>query len=464
MTPSSGNTDLPKSLPVAEDGSRRVLTLRSFGVGALISGLIAAIAPFNDSVVANSYLIGSYLPPALVLSCFVLIVLLNAPLHRLRPQWAFSAGELSVILAMLLVACAIPGQGLMRQLIPILVSSHHHGASDPQFWSYFASLGLPSWLFPERSFDPSATTSGIVSWFYRRVPEDQSIPFAAWVVPLAGWGIFFAAMFAVLLAMAEILRQQWAVNERLAFPLAQLQLALIEPPERGRGLNTLFRSRSFWLATVVVFIAHSLTVLHGYIVSIPALPLRWDLSGILSEPPWTYMHQLVKTGQIYFTFIGVTYFIQSRIALSLWAVFMIQQTVNMQLEVVGASVPPLAWKDQHLGAGAALLFGRPMDRPTPLDAGASTSHARGAPRRTNGIVRLPSHRGGNDRGRLGGDVRMAVGGRRGADDDRNHRCLYHRKPHHHRANRGRNRHALHACDGRYRSDLSLDASEHVQRA
>ena len=48
--------------------------------------------------------------------------------------------------------------------------------------------------------------------------------------------------------MIAIVRKQWFENERLAFPLAQIQLALVDQPPRGRWLNELMRRRSFWIA------------------------------------------------------------------------------------------------------------------------------------------------------------------------------------------------------------------------
>ncbi len=350
---SSSDPPPPLALP-----ARRAVNWRSVGIGLLLSGIVAGLAPVNDFVITNGFLIGSYLPPVLVLAVFVLVVLINAPLHRLRPRSVLSPGELAVILAMLLTACAVPGQGLMRELLPIPVAMFFHGASEAAFWQYFQTLELPSWLFPTGSFEDEARTSEVVRQFYGRTPAGEAIPWAAWVVPLAGWGVFFLGLFAVLLALSEVLRRQWALNERLAFPLAQLQLALIEPPEPGRRLNALFRTRGFWIAAGLVFFLHGMTGLNQYFPSIvPAVPLAWNLSGVFSEQPWSYLHPLVKTGTLYFTFIGITYFIQSRIAFSLWVIFLVQDLVSMQFQVFGRSIPMAAWHDQHLGAGVVLLLG-----------------------------------------------------------------------------------------------------------
>ena len=57
-------------------------------------------------------------PLAAVLIQFLLIVCINAPLHRWAPRYALRSGELAVILLMVLVACSIPNWVGSCSLIP----------------------------------------------------------------------------------------------------------------------------------------------------------------------------------------------------------------------------------------------------------------------------------------------------------------------------------------------------------
>ena len=102
--------------PPLEDRPRWV-TWRSVLLGSAAVCLVSTLVPYNDFVVANSNLVGSYLPVVMVLTFFVLIVLINGPLHRFAPRFALRSGELGVIMAMLLATCSIPSQGLMRSFI-----------------------------------------------------------------------------------------------------------------------------------------------------------------------------------------------------------------------------------------------------------------------------------------------------------------------------------------------------------
>src|SRR6478609_1214965 len=102
----------PRALPLSS--SRPAIGVRSVAIGTLISALVAGVAPYNDFVVGNGFLIGCYLPVAFVLCMFLLVACVNAPLRRWVPRVALTGGELSVVTVMMLAACSIPCQGLLR--------------------------------------------------------------------------------------------------------------------------------------------------------------------------------------------------------------------------------------------------------------------------------------------------------------------------------------------------------------
>jgi hypothetical protein len=352
--PPENYTPLPAELGAAQ---ARWVTWRSGLLGTAAVLLICGLTPYNDYIVANTYLVGSYLPIIVAIWMFLFIVLVNAPLHRFLPRHALSSGELAVMLGMMLVACSLPSSGLMRVIIPMMVAPLHFGAIDEQFWQALTQLELPSWLNPAPVTE-EGRTSWIVTSFYGRLHEDIPVPFDAWVPPLIGWGVFVFALFATLIGMMILIRRQWAENERLPFPIVQLQLALIESPAPGRALNSLFRGPAFWIALCGVFAVQSSAALHLYFPrTVPEVPLTYDLHSILANEPWVHFSGFVKSNRVYFTFIGVTYFIQSRVGFSLWAIFLITQIINVQQAMFQRTVHGGALMDQHLGASVAFIAG-----------------------------------------------------------------------------------------------------------
>ena len=70
----------------------RAFTWRSIGLGLLSTAFVCAAAPFNDIVLSDTSLAAGYFPLASVLVMFVMIVCLNAPLHRWAPRRALVFG------------------------------------------------------------------------------------------------------------------------------------------------------------------------------------------------------------------------------------------------------------------------------------------------------------------------------------------------------------------------------------
>lgn len=336
----------------------RAITARALLIGSLLAVGVNLLTPFNDYVVVNTFMVGSYLPLALMLAIVLLVMVGNGLLRVALPRYVLQTGELAVILMMLLVACSVPSQGLLRQLVPTLVTPFHYGEENPSYYEAMAKSGVPNWLFPLPLTDPKSPTSSIVKNFYGNVPAGESIPYGVWVLPILSWSVYLAGFFAACIGLAYLLRTQWAEHERLAFPLVQLQTSLIEAPEPGRALNRLFRHRSFWITAGIILIVHSVNALHLYNEKLwPEIPRSYDFRRFTGEAPWVHFGEAVRRNVIYFTFIGATYFIRARTAFSIWFIFLAMQTywavrADMQVPVPGAQT-----EDQHIGACIAFALG-----------------------------------------------------------------------------------------------------------
>jgi len=343
-------TSDPSNQTAGRASDARGVTVRSVALGSVMVCLVCGLTPYNDYVVANTFMVGSYLPLVMVIATFFLVILVNAPLHRFRHESAFSTRELAVVLAMMLVSCSLPSQGLMRAWLPTLVAPFYLGQGNEMFWKAFLALDLPTWLFPVRDM-AGGRLDPVVRDFYGRVADGSPAPYGAWVLPLLGWGVFIGAWVVTMLALAVLTRRQWGIDERLPFPIAQLQLSLIEAPAPGHALNALFRSRAFWASLVTVFVVQSTNPLHSYFPrNIPQIPLFFDLSSILVNEPFVYFNSSVKRATIFFTFIGITYFIQTRTAFSIWSIWLICQVLVVQQRMFQSDIPGPAWRDQHFGA------------------------------------------------------------------------------------------------------------------
>jgi hypothetical protein len=366
----------------------RALTL---AIGSLASIVIGAFTPLNDYVLNNTPVIGSALPTAVVLALLLGIVLLNTPLRRYRPRRALTSGELTIILAMALVACAVPAGGVMRYLVGHITGLQILTAEDDRYRQLLHEADLPAWLFPTFSTDlANRAADPVLRDFAGRVPLHDptwwdsllAVPWLAWVPPLLAWGTLCLLLAAALIAMALLFRRQWSDNERLPFPLAGIYIALVEDPRPGSLLNPTLSSHSFWICAGLVFIAHAFAGLHTYFPRFaPEVPLGFDLRTILSSGAWTYVEDDFKRAQVYFTLVGITYFLSQKVAFSLWFFFVLLQLTrvgygnwemdfsdNMQRDQLFGAVFPYAAAflfvaRAHLARVARLMF----SPPTPND-------------------------------------------------------------------------------------------------
>ncbi len=331
---------------------QRVFTVRAFLLGLLGVALICGLTPYNDYALNNTFLVGNNLPIGVVMLLFLIAVLVNGPLTRFAPRWSLSAGELTLAFSMTLISCALPSSGLMRYLPGSLVGPLWVSRSNAEYLALLERLHLPHWLFPTI---PGAgprqwMNSPVITQFFGRTPPDEVPPYMAWLVPAVAWGIFLAALYGALLCMVTMVRRQWNENERLPFPLTQIYLPLIEPARPGRWFNATLGQRSFWVAFLCIFALHLWNGCSKYWPEyLPTIPVYYDQYQLFTESPWRYVDYKIKNAAVFFTVVGVTYFLSSPVAFSLWFFFIAQQFYRMYLGVTTNDPNIYGQYDQHFG-------------------------------------------------------------------------------------------------------------------
>jgi hypothetical protein len=326
---------------------------------------LCAITPFNNYVANNTDMIGNALPTSVV---FVLLIVsaANGLLSRYAPRLSLSAAELGLALGMVLIGCGVAAVGLMRYLPGHLVQYWALQASYPGFAEAVQTMDLPQWLWPRVNTTSVASASAdpVVRDFVGRIPSGSTslidqlrdVPWGAWAMPALAWGTFFSLLFGSVIFLTLIFRRQWVDNERLPFPLATVFMSLIEPPAPGRAFNRLLSSRAFWITFGLVFVVHLINGLARYDPThFPAIPLRFDLTTTLSELPWSLTERLFKTQTIFLTVVGIVYFADTRVALSIWVMFVLLQIFRMAAGTGGIEVTHGMQRDQIVGA--TLAFG-----------------------------------------------------------------------------------------------------------
>ncbi len=180
----------------------------------------------------------------------------------------------------------------------------------------------------------------------------------AWVRPGLTWGIFLLALYGAMICMVSLVRRQWVENERLAFPLAQIYLTLLEQPQKGKYFAPILRTTAFWLPFTAVFLVHIWNGMASYWPrDIPIIPLTFDLTGVFKEHPWSYTDpDNFQKATLYFTVVGVTYFLPNSVSFSLWFFFIANQFWRMgQGSLTGDQTNPGRSED-HFGGCIAFAL------------------------------------------------------------------------------------------------------------
>ncbi len=278
---------------------------RAFLIGLFLSALINVWETFSYYIVHSSWMRFGYISVATMLP-FVLIVFPgNAFLRWARRDWALKPWELVVIFSMAMVAAIFPTLGIAGFLISFTAAPFYYASPENQ-WEQYLTRYVPSWLAP-------SPEGHAIEWLYRGVPAGQSIPWAAWAAPMFWWAALIAAVFVVCFCSAVILRKHWVENERLAFPLAQLPLMLIEGSDAGgRALPPFARHKLFWLGAAVPFLIICWNIIGYFEPAWPRINIyRWNVLRLARGFPAILL-------KVNFFVICFAYFTPLNILLSVW--------------------------------------------------------------------------------------------------------------------------------------------------
>ncbi len=281
-------------------------------------------------------LVNSHLPTA----PFCLIILLalgwNLVVKRF-PALSLSSRELTVVMALMLVACFPPTAGMFRFFQRQLTLPWYYLASGGQTeWEKFRILEyIPSYLFPTPA--PSVQ-DGIVqmdSTVYRGLFQGlgrgtdgiplSAVPWSAWVGPLMYWGPLICLMSIAIVALAFLVHRQWAVHEQLSYPLAQV-LSTLVTRKPGSVVPDLFRNRLFWWGALPVLFLYVLDYLNQWFpMSVPGLKTLLPNLKSWNVPLQQYFPALTKSDGFWylcsqtlmFSVVGAAYFVASEISLTM---------------------------------------------------------------------------------------------------------------------------------------------------
>lgn len=309
--------------PVATPDLRRGITWRAIALGGLLMPLNAY---WITVVEVRWYTLDGTCLPLFITPIFMLFCLcgLNAGLRRMRPRFALDQSELLAAYLMLVVGSVLAGHDLVQNLFGIIAHADRFNTPERNYGgTFFRYLVAARFLLVKDPDAIKAFYQGGADW-YR---PQYLIPFL-W--PLLSWGLFLFVIIAMCLCLSIIIRRAWTDNERLAFPIVQLPLAMTAEAGRGHGF---WSNPLMWAGFVFAAGINAINGMHYLYPSWPYLEFvkQYNIGQYMNGRPWDAIRD---TNMAMYPFaIGLAYFLPLDLAFSCWFFFVGRKA----FQVVGAT-------------------------------------------------------------------------------------------------------------------------------
>jgi len=314
------------------------MTFRAILIGLLLGLGIVAVGYFNDWIMAQSYLATNLIPVCVYGFLLIGLLLVNPFLRAIRAR-SFSAPEWAVMAALMLVVCVIPGPGLTWHFANSLLMPHHYNKTTPGWSKYEVLRYAPKAMLAaptEKNFDE------VVGCFKAGLPEQKvdltKVPWEAWTRTLSFWLPLLALSFVAGICLVMVVHEQWSKRERLRYPLAYVAAEVVGGwGTEGKG--GIFRDKKFWIGFLIPAV---ILLINGYFKWNPTsiqIPLTVNMEGQLYNR-WPILRSLpgawwILAPTVYFSAVGIAYFISSEISFSLGMNGIVFGAVFVSLTVSG---------------------------------------------------------------------------------------------------------------------------------
>ena len=326
--------------PIGNQTSNKGLTFRAVVIALTLMPVNTYFIITNEVKYIGTLATTMSLIYNVIISLTVLIII-NALIKRFFPRFALQQGELMTIYMMLSLSSAIAGHDMMQTVAPTL--SHGFWFATPENeWKTLFWRHLPPWLTLN---DPLSLLD-----FY----EGQSTPYTRahllpWLRPILWWTVLLTVLIWVMICMDAILRRQWILRERLAYPIVQL------PLEMTRSDGSLFKSKMLWLGFAVAGGIDLINGLHVLFPAFPEIPVRKaEIGQFFTEKPWNAMGW---TPLYTLPFgLGLGFLMPLEMSFSLWFFFLFWKAERILGRALGlSSLPGFPYEGpQSIGAFFAI--------------------------------------------------------------------------------------------------------------
>jgi len=271
--------------------------------------------------------------PLFVYSVFLLfvVILLNFALKRVSQK------ELLVLYIMTVMSGTIAGESSFEGLFGSILHPIRYATAENE-WNDIFYRYIPKWL--------TITDKNVLNSYYLGGGDLYEInQLKLWLVPFLSWGSLFFVVVAMMICINVLFRKRWTEDEKLAFPIIQLPVAMTRD-----GGRSFLRNKTMWIAFSIAFTIDIINGLDQIYPSVPHLNIKLRNINVFTDAPWSAMGW---TPISFYPFaIGLAFFLPTDLSFSCWFFYIFRKFENIIGGLAGwRSLPNFPYFDEQ-GSGA----------------------------------------------------------------------------------------------------------------
>lgn len=149
------------------------------------------------------------------------------------------------------------------------------------------------------------------------------IPWQIWARPLGRWALLLGLTYVAMMTLNVLIFRQWAHNEMITYPLAELPKALVYTERPGGGMPDIFRNGLFWMGMGLsgAVLGWNLLCKSQVVPGLTPLNLLNSWSVYVVNTPLQVL--MNWKSEVFFTMIGLAFLIPKNISFSLWFFYLL---------------------------------------------------------------------------------------------------------------------------------------------
>ena len=321
--------------------SPQVVTWRSVLIGLfLLTFNVYWVTVTEMKYRAEATALPIFIYPIFILFC---LVFFNYLLSRFWPSGQLLPSELLTIYAMLVVSTSIASYGMLQDFFAVIIHPYWF-ATEENEWNELFFHYIPSW------FTPNPTETILTEYYQGNSSLYQQKHLTAWLKPTLIWTLFTLVLLFMLHCLNTLVHRQWVHTERLAFPIIQLPIAMLQS-------SNFLKYRLLWLGFAIPAVLDLMNGLHVLFPAMPYLHLKLHSVGRqLVEKPWSAMSNINIS--FYPFMIGLGFFLPIDLSFTCWFFFVIRQLTRVLGSYLGVTNLPgfPYFYEQSAGAWLCICF------------------------------------------------------------------------------------------------------------